>query len=201
MNKYVGYGLGGVVLLGLSFATGRYTVPTKIEEKVKIKDTTVVVEKIDTKRLEELSTQIQRALSQLEQIKTSIHREKISTTYPDGRIELSETEDINIDRTVKTVDVLQVEKQVVVVEEKIVEKQVLVTKEIDKLKIVTAQKPQWKLTPMVGVNLADIRVAQSLTSGPFVFGGSISKRIVGPVFVGVWGLSSGQVGIQATVEF
>lgn len=56
----------------------------------------------------------------------------------------------------------------------------------------TTSRPSWKLTPMAGYNVP----AQS-----FLYGGMVERRILGPVSLGVWGLSNGTVGVAASVEF
>jgi hypothetical protein len=204
-KKYLVYAGVVLALLATAFVIGRYTAPAKIVEKVEVREVEkqVVVEKVDEKKLEELTLQVQQTLHQLSQLKKSIHKERTKVTHADGRTEEKEVVDVNVSRTVESVQVQEVEKQVVVVQEKAVEveKQVVVEKVVEKEKIVTAEKPQWKVGPMVGVNLKELNVGQSLTTGPLSYGAHVERRIAGPVFVGAWGLSSGQAGVIVTVEF
>src|SRR5436190_8856090 len=52
--------------------------------------------------------------------------------------------------------------------------------------------PQWRLGPMVGLDWH---------SGQRTYGGLVERRILGPISLGVWGLSSGQAGAVVTAEF
>ena len=198
--------IGAVVaIMALMFAIGRYTVPTKVIERVQTQQVEhqVVVEKVDEHRLDELTAQLKLAMSQLSHLKESIHQEKHTTTRPDGTTETTETIDRNVDRTVQTTQVQTVEKQVVVTQEKVVDHVVKVETQVvvEKEKIVSAEKPNWLIGPMVGVNVRDLTLAQGLTTGPLSFGVHVDRRIAGPVFLGAWGLSSGQAGLSLSLEF
>lgn len=51
-------------------------------------------------------------------------------------------------------------------------------------------EPDWRVGGMVG-----------LSGVGTVYGGSIERRILGPVWLGAWGLSSGAFGVSVGVEF
>lgn len=53
-------------------------------------------------------------------------------------------------------------------------------------------RPQWRAGALVGLELLELRL---------VVGGLVERRILGPVSVGAWGLSSGSAGLAVTVEF
>lgn len=57
---------------------------------------------------------------------------------------------------------------------------------------VTAARPDWRVGPMVGF---DFR------SGTVAYGGQVERRILGPVSVGAFGLSSGVAGVSLSLEF
>lgn len=59
-------------------------------------------------------------------------------------------------------------------------------------RIVTAARPDWRAGPMVGF---DFR------SGSVAYGGQIHRRILGPISVGAFGLSSGVAGVSLSLEF
>lgn len=199
--KFIAAIVTPIVLIGSGFAAGRYSAPEKVTEKEVFKDRIVTVEKIDEKQLSQLTEQINFALNQLSQLKKSIHKEKTSTTYPDGRVEAKEVVDINVEKTVQTTEVREVTRDVVVVQEKVVTVDRIVEKEVLKEKVTEAPKPQWKVSPLVGVNIRDLSLGQGLTTGPLAFGVKVDRRIVGPVFLGAWGISSGQAGLSVGMEF
>jgi len=58
--------------------------------------------------------------------------------------------------------------------------------------IVTAQKPQWKV---------DLMVKASLTNIIPVYGASVQRRILGPMFVGVQGWGDQSAGVSLGMEF
>lgn len=186
-----------VAIFGVGAAFGRFTVAEKVVEREVVKtvevEKQVVVERVDEKQLEVLSLQIKDTLNQLSQLKKRVRREKRSVQHPDGRIETVETVDINVDRTVQTTEVKEVEKRVVVEVEKIVDRIVEVEKEkvveVEKEKIVEASKPSWRAGALLGTTLS---VRPQLTPpyiDPLLVGGHVERRIVGPVFIGGWGIT------------
>ena len=56
----------------------------------------------------------------------------------------------------------------------------------------TASKPNWKIEGLAGLKWG--------SSGP-VYGIGVSKRILGPIFVGGWGLSDKTVGVSVGIDF
>jgi hypothetical protein len=209
VKRYLIYAGLLVAALVTSYAFGRYAVPEKLVEVEKVKFVEVekerVIERIDSAKLQELIEQNRRFWEQLTELKKSIRREEYRVEHPSGMVETRKTEDINIEKVVRESEIKYVDREVRVVEvrveEKLVEVEKVVEKEVFREKLVLAGKPQWKITPMVGVNIRDIQIAQGLTTGPLTYGGMVERRIIGPVFAGVWGLSSGQAGIAVTVEF
>lgn len=60
-------------------------------------------------------------------------------------------------------------------------------------KVVTNQKTQWKAHALVGVQKTDF-------ANP-IYGLQIERRIVGPIFVGAWGMDSKEYGVSVGLEF
>jgi hypothetical protein len=201
LRKYLILVGAAVVLLATAFAVGRYTVPTKIETKEVQVEKQVVVTKIDDTKLEQLIEQNRSFQSQLSELKKSIHREKWAVTHVDGSKEEKSTEDINISRTVQTTQIQYVDRVETKTETKYVDRVVEKEKVVEKTKVVTAEKPQWDVKLLVGADLKNLAVAQGLTTGPFTFGAEVDRRILGPIKVGVFGLSNGTVGAGVGVEF
>lgn len=67
------------------------------------------------------------------------------------------------------------------------------TTEKEKEKITINKKPDWKFTGLAGVEISDF--------GTPIYGGMVEKRILGPISVGVWGLSDKTVGGAISIEF
>jgi len=59
---------------------------------------------------------------------------------------------------------------------------------------IVSQKAQWKVQGLAGIRIDDFR-------GPQIYGVGIERRIIGPVFVGVWGNTDKQVGLSVGLEF
>ncbi len=59
-------------------------------------------------------------------------------------------------------------------------------------------RPNWSVLALVG---AQIGGRHEIVPGPYVVGASLERRIVGPVSVGIWGLSSAAGGISVRVDF
>lgn len=166
------------------YSLGRVMTPEKIklEEKVKVveveKQVVVVEERVKIEKI------------YLKDEKQRIRKEEYTVAHPNGLVETKKTEDINIDSVVREQDVKFVDREVKTEVVKYVDREVE--------KVVTKERPlpDWRLTPMVGVN-----VKNGLKASEFVYGGEVQRRIAGPVSVGAWGLSSGTFGISASLEF
>jgi hypothetical protein len=62
---------------------------------------------------------------------------------------------------------------------------------------VESSKPQWIVSVLGGAQVA----LGPQPSASLAFGASVQHRLVGPVFVGAWGLSTGAVGAAISLEF
>lgn len=130
------------------------------------------------------------------------HREKTEEKKPDGTVTIKEVEDRNIDSHTKerenstTVQVVEVEKQVVVEKEKIVEKRI------------EPILPNWHLGVLAGVAPR----FDSPLDTPVVIGIEAERRILGPIWLGAWGMGgspvvggfkvvNASVGIKVGLEF
>lgn len=54
-------------------------------------------------------------------------------------------------------------------------------------------KPQWKISGMAGANYNSL-------STP-IYGGQVERRVLGPVFIGIWGFNNKSAGLSAGLEF
>lgn len=180
-----------IVLFVAGVAAGWYAKPDVVKTEVKVqvvevmKEVVVVQEKVRVEVVRVKDTQVVERW----------RREKTETQSPDGTVTKNEVEEKNIETVVKEkentveVKVVQVEKEVVVEREKIIEKRVDVALAQWHLGVMGGATPQFLPTP--GLN-------------SWSLGGHVERRIVGPLFLGVWGMGSntglGTVGISVAGE-
>ena len=180
---YVGVAL--VVSHGLAYGWGRYLTPAN----------TVVIEKVRVETVEKQVVVVQERVRVekvvVESETQKIHREESTTVHPNGLTETHKTEDIGIATVINSHDIQYVDR--------VVEKETVKTVEkvVEKEKIVEAQKPQWRAGPMVGYDLG----RWSQPGLALSYGAMVERRVLGPVSIGVWGLSSAVAGVTATIEF
>ncbi len=198
-QKLIVGGVGLALGAGLFF-TGRYSNPSKVEIREVVVEKTVIIERVDEKKLEALTLEIRTQRAEMSQLKKSIHKEKKSMTYPDGRVEASETVDINIEKTVQKTVIQEVIKEVVVIQEKIVDRVVNKTVIVETEKIVNTARPGWRLGPMVGVDATNL--ATGFTKN-LAFGAHAERRLplIDAFWVGAYGLSNGNAGLSLSLEF
>lgn len=67
------------------------------------------------------------------------------------------------------------------------------TKDSKSETIVSNTKPQWKAAGLLGV--ADYSLSNR------IYGLEIERRILGPIFVGAWGMTNKQLGVSVGLEF
>jgi hypothetical protein len=59
--------------------------------------------------------------------------------------------------------------------------------------VTTYSKPDWKVSGLAGLQLTNLHSP--------VYGAEIDKRLLGPIFVGVWGLTNSTAGVSVGLEF
>lgn len=67
------------------------------------------------------------------------------------------------------------------------------TKDSSTTTVTTYNKPQWKAAGLLGI--ADYSLDNR------VYGLEVERRILGPIFLGVWGMTSKEVGLSVGLEF
>lgn len=172
--------LSCVACLVVGYAFGRFSAPDKVVEVETVK--TLTVEKEDTKARE----QVKELLAENIRLKQHVRRERISVTRPDGTTETRETETVDTDRTSDArkerdeVREVEVVRSIYVRGEK--------TKEIRVERI----RPEWRIGALGVVDFHQNKVGA---------GAIVERRILGPVSIGLWGVSTGQGGLALTLEF
>lgn len=194
IKKYFPYILPALAV-GIGFALFNHFFP---QERVVEKE----VYKED-KRITELLSMVESMKTEISRVKTAQVNEKYrkwehEETKPDG----SKTRDAGEERNIDSV-VTETEK---VVEVKVVEveKQVVVVQTVEKVteKIREPVLKNWRVSPMVGVGF-DIKGGPQYNG--VVYGAEAERRILGPIWLGVWGVGNTQIGgvagIKASIEF
>lgn len=171
-----------VAALGLAgglFFVGRYTAPAvervKIEEKIVYQDREVEKVVVVEKRVEvKGETRV-------------VVRDRVVT--PDGTVREHEEErtDTKTDTRTDTKENREIVREVRVVEERLVEK-------------VIDRRADWRAGALVGIDLNP--AWQPIpNAGPLTLGAHVEYRILGPVWVGAWGLHTGVAGASLGFEF
>lgn len=175
-----------VLVVGIGIGWGVKPAQVRVEEKLKEvtveKQVVVTQEKVNVVHVKDT------------QVVERWHREKTEVKTPDGTVTKKEVEDKNVDSVVhentNSVKVVEVEKQVVVVQDRVVEKKVEPVLAQWHLGVLGGVSPQF--SPTIGVN-------------SWMVGGEVEHRVVGPLFVGVWGMGSttgqGLGGLKVGAEF
>jgi hypothetical protein len=191
LKQYLPKFLPYLAFLLVGVGVGWKMKPTQVErvETVKVqvveKEVVVIQEKV---RVEIVKVKDSQTIER-------IHKEEKTVTSPDGTVVATKTEDHNIDSIIHEkensteVKVVEVEKQVVVVKTE--------TKEVK----ITPVLAQWHIGILGGV---DPSLVPFKTNG-YLVGGEVERRIVGPIWGGIWGMGStegrGMGGIKVSLEF
>ena len=163
------------MLAAASYGAGRYTAPTKIEERERIVERIVTDEKAVSKAVSDARSIWEREVKD---------NTRIVTRYLDGKvIERVEYRDRDTTSSGGKVEVRTVEV--------IVEKQVFVDREVVKEKIVTNDPPRVAIFGTVGIPFSGSGIQ------PLQFGAAATARVLGPISVIVAG-SGGASGGVAT---
>ncbi len=187
--------LGALALLLLTFAAGRHSRPARVETKERIVYQDKIVEKVvnhDVVRTEVVHDQVVA-----KNVETKIVWEKA----PDGSIKTTET----ITDLSKTSDQTHTDQT----HENVTRTDVTQVVKIDSTKntITTYERPSWSVAVMPGLDVRGAisdglaALSPSTLTKRGILGASVERRIVGPVFGGVWGNTAGAGGVTVRLEF
>ena len=191
----------GVVLLGTGI--GWYVKPSVVETKEKEK---IVEKQVTTEAQKALMTAFENLRIEMQKVRETqvvekYHREELETRLKDGTYTKKVTIDKNIDSHTKETET-KVEVKVVEVEKRIETiKTVTVDKIVEKEKIVKPVLAQWHVGAMGGLT----PTLFPLGVQSYVLGAEVERRIIGPVFLGLWGAGTttgqGMGGLKVGFEF
>lgn len=156
------------------------------EPKIEIREKEKIVEKVDTTEVEKWKALYEEARSK--ETKTRVVTKVVEVVKPSGETvkttEITEANDTKED--VKTEVKTEGERVVEKVVEKFIDREVFVKQE--------PVLPQWMVTGMVGIN------SFGLPPAP-IYGGMVQRRIIGPLYIGLWATTSPEGGIALSGNF
>lgn len=160
-----------------SFAAGRFTAPTRVEEREHV----VYRDRV---KIERVTEQAQAKATEQQQAVRVVTR-WIRTTAPDGSTREEQTTDSSAATAAKTSEASSSSDKLASEKETFVDKQ--------RERIVETRRQDWSASLLVGWDRLQAR--------PNVFGGMVSRRIIGPVELGAWATTERTAGIAATVRW
>lgn len=176
-----------LLALILGYGGGRYAQPAKVVEKEKI------VTQIQEKLVYQDRVVVQKVLVEVE--KKHEHVETTTTKKPDGEVVTTTKTDTNTDETTKENETKT--------EEKVVYKDRIVQQVVEKEKLVLRQ-PDWRIAAGVGVSIPHY-LGQQDVGVPIPYGlviqAEADRRIIGPVWLGVFGNTQGTAGLMLSAVF
>jgi hypothetical protein len=160
-----------LVAVPLAFLTGRFVAPTRVQTR-------------DVERVVYRDRTVSVAVAAKTETRAETrHTVRTRVTRPDGtREERTETtRGVDVERTEKTASAQTVERERLVYRDRSV--------------TVERSRPDWRVGALVGVD------PFHQLSGSLLYGGHVERRVLGPVWLGAWGLSSRAVGLSLSFEF
>lgn len=179
MKRPLLYALAAIAALAGSFAAGRYSKPAEVVTHTEYVDRLQVVR----------TTVVDRVVDRV----TDIKWKRVVVTQPDGS-------------TTTTEESHTAEKEKIAENTKVEEKRESETAGATK-STQTTTRPDWQISALVGVTYSggsSNTLNSSTTAGlplRVSVGAHVQRRILGPVSVGVFGLSSGTFGLSAGLQF
>lgn len=202
MKKYGIIGLVALLLLGLGYAFGRWQTPS---HEIVIDKTSDITEQMKS----EFRGQIRQELTQefdaykasfLAMQKKEEHISIRKEQRPDGTVITNKTIDTKAEASTAVNTEKEQAKLATATDLKLDLK-------LDTLKIDHevfhsqerwAKKPDWIIGVTAGTLIKE--AVKSGIGGSYIFGGEVSRRIFGPIFLGVWVDSRAAVGLAARLE-
>jgi hypothetical protein len=177
--------LAAMLAVALAYALGRYGVPERV----------VVTERVRVEQVEHqvVVTQERVRVERVEvaQAARAVHREQTTTRQPNGAVQTRVVEDERAEASRGTVERSQADTQARA-ESTRTEKE-----DAQASRTVEAARPAWRVHALVGVRLSDVLGGKLAPA----YGAALERRVLGPLSVGAWGLSTGTVGVSVSLEF
>jgi hypothetical protein len=180
IKKYFIYALIVIVLLAVGYAFGRFTTPNKV--------VTQTVTKIQTQTVVQFKDRIVTKVVYVKAKQTALAKDIVTTTTKkkNGEVTTVTHEHEQYDTSTQIAKNTDITKTDVNKVNTTTDTQTISTKVIEN------SKPDWQLHVLGGIDLTH-------SFNP-IFGGEVDRRILGPIFVGAWGLSNGSAGLSLSLE-
>jgi hypothetical protein len=201
MRQYAVYAGIGLLLVLVGFGAGRYSTPDKV---VTVDHTQELTKDFEQKTRETIASEYEVKLQQVKQQLLAEQKEnsEVHTRIErkaDGSVVITKDEktrsDTKTDSRTDTTTNTQTDKKET---EKVVEyRDREVVKVVEHDKLVENAKPDWRIGVTAGVDVLD---AWKGNLAP-VYGGSVARRVAGPIFLGVFGDSRGVAGVGIQLDF
>lgn len=171
------HGLAILALFVIAFVLGRFSARTPDEhlEVVETKEESVV-EEVEEEVVEETTEE------RVEERVRIVYRDRWRSPAGEER----ETE-VELDA-----EAARFLEQAARVETRVELREVEIVREVEVDRFVRTPLPDWRVGALIGVDLS--------SPGP-AYGLTVERRILGPIHVGAWGLSTGPVGISVGAEW
>jgi hypothetical protein len=168
-----------VCFLLAAFFAGRSSVPTRVEtktvERVVYQDR-VVTKTVTVQGEAKVETRV-------------VYRDRTTIQKPDGTVVHRDIERTEADTESSKVSSNSAEK----VQETAVQREKAASK------VQESASPQWRVNLLAGVE--PLHLDRPQLFGPVALGLQVERRIIGPLWVGAFGLSSGVGGVSVGLEF
>lgn len=188
-RKHIALGLAALALCAASFSFGRFSQDEKVVYQDKIVYQDRVVEKIV-----EVEKVVEATEDKVEK-KRVVKRSVVEKTSPDGSVEKRVDETLDEGESSSKIEVKYVDRVVYVEKEK--------ETSLDQEQSISTSKtlPDWRLGLLMGASPVDIATSRELAMDDLVLGVEAQRRLIGPVYGGLWGFNNGTVGVSLGLEF
>jgi hypothetical protein len=171
----VGIGIGWFTKPGVVKIEEREKIVT-VEKKVDVIKNVEVIKYVDVIKYVKVKDTV---------VQADVHKERTETRLPDGTVTVKETTDTNVKKDTKEdtkKDEIKGRDETKTADKTEVDD---TTKTVEREKIVTPELANWHLGILVGA-APDFSAPAST---PIVFGVEAERRILGPLFLGVWAMT------------
>ena len=184
-----------VVLLVLAAAYAGHKLSPGAERVVEKEH---VVTKTQVEYRDRVVEKVVQKVVYVRQVQKHVKTTTVDVKKPDGTVEHKvEVTDLSHTETSNTADKVEVRTEIKYVDR-------IVEKTVDKLKIVEAYKPQWRLGAGAAYDVM-FALGRGTRGVPGMDGFAVQveadRRILGPFWLGIWGTTTGLAGLHVSGEF
>lgn len=180
-----------------AYALGRHTARPAEETHEEVREDQIAVTTNETTEAEEIA---EHAVTEEATERTEATTERIRIVYRERIVQAdgaTEEREVELDaETARLLHEVEARREEVATLRALLASErssaALIQASLDLRRELRPSLPNWRVGGLVGVDLGGLSPT---------YGGQVERRIIGPVYVGAWGLSSGQGGLSVGVEF